>query len=123
MQKNVRFYHLLEMRLDAVVKEFLGKAITSTTIKEIRNAMLQTIDNIFSKSRFKLSKEAMTWLTDQYFKGIQLNAEYVMNDQVIINEYKLSELTLDDVVLLNKLFNETSMGEALNEEMNRRNVS
>lgn len=121
--KRIRFHQLLEIQLNNQLKKFLHEQLTPALMRSIREEIRSTIDGVFSKSRFRLSANATTWLTDQYFKGIRLNDDQLMSDQVVINEYKLSELEFNDIQLLRNLFNETLMGPELDAEMKRRSVS
>jgi hypothetical protein len=121
--KSIRFYQLLELQLNNQLKKFLFDQLTPNLMREIRESIRSTINDVFSKSRHGLSSNAVTWLTDQYFKGIRLNDDQLMNDQVVINEYKLSELEFNDIQLLRNLFLETSMGPELDAELRRRNAS
>lgn len=121
--KRIRFHQLLEIKLNAALKPFVYKALTPPTLKQIRETLRAQIDGIFSKSRFKLSDRATTWLTDQYFKAIQINDDQQMTDMVVLNEYKLSELDFNDIQLLRNLFLETKMGPDLDAELRRRSAS
>lgn len=122
--KSTRFYQLLEFRLnDTLKKKFLHEALTPTLMRSIRESIAKQLDDVFSRSSFKLSQPALAWLGDQYFKGIKLNSDQVMSDQVVINEYNLSELEFNDIQLLRNLFLETTMGHELDEEFRRRNQS
>lgn len=121
--KHVRFYQLLEIQLDNIVKKFFNKQLTPSSMRSIREAIHQQLRDVFSKSRFKLSANALVWLTDQYFKRIKLGSDQVMSDQVVINEYKLNELEFTDIQLLCNLFAEDQMGPELDAELLRRSVS
>ena len=122
--KRIRFHQLLETQLtNSLQKKFLNEQLTPALMRSIREMIRQQINDVFSKSRFKLSADATTWLTDQYFKGIKLNDDQLMSDQVVINEYKLSELEFNDIQLLRNLFLETTMGPDLDAELRRRSAS
>lgn len=123
-KRQIRFYQLLETKItNTLQKKFLHEALTPVLMRSIRETIRQQIDDVFSKSRFKLTANAMTWLADQYFKGIKLNDDQLMSDQVVINEYKLSELEFNDIQLLHNLFMETTMGPDLDAELQTRNAS
>lgn len=92
-------------------------------MREIRVGINESISSVFSKSKYKLSQEAIMWLSDQYFKRIKISKDQTMSDQVVINEYTLSELTFDDIQLLRNLFIETQMGLELDNELRKRSLS
>ena len=121
--KRIRFHQLLEIQLNNRLKKFLHEQLTPALMRSIREEIRQQLVDVFGKSRFTLSTSALTWLTDQYFKGIKLNDDQLMSDQVVINEYKLSELEFNDIQLLRNLFNETTMGPGLDAELRRRSAS
>ncbi len=119
--RQIRFFQLLELQLSKVIKS--SKELTPEGLKQLRGSIRETIDGIFSKSRFKLSTEATTWLTDQYFKAIKVSDDKLISDLVVINEYKLSELEFNDIQLLRNLFLETTLGASLDAELQRRSAS
>jgi hypothetical protein len=125
--KNIKFYQLLEVHLNAVIQKTLKesdqKDLTTKLIREVRDSLNQAVSTIFGKSKYKLSTEALSWLTNQFFKRIKINEDQIMNDQVVINDYDLSELTFDDIQLLHNLFIETQMGPELDSELRKRNLS
>jgi len=125
--KNIKFYRLLEIHLEGILQKTLKsseqKELTPLLMREIREGIRESISSVFTQSKHKLSQEATTWLTDQYFKRIKVGKNQVMSDQVVINEYTLSELTFDDVQLLRNLFVETQMGPELDDELKKRSLS
>ncbi len=122
--KRIRFHQLLEIQLNNTLKKkFVNEALTPELMRSIRESIRQQLDDVFGKSRFKLSPNAMTWLGDQFFKAIRLNDDQLMSDQVVINEYNLSELEFNDIQLLRNLFLETRMGPDLDAELKRRSAS
>ncbi len=120
-RKQVRFYALLEERLNKSISKFCNEALTPALMRQIREEIKCQITSLFEASSRKLSPNAQTWLTDQYFKTIKVNDDQTMTDLVVINEYTLSELEFDDIRLLHTLFLETKMGPGLVEELKRRN--
>ena len=119
----MKFYQLLEKRLNDKIKNLSSENESKELdVRLVRNTMRKAIDDIFSKSTHKLSHEATTWLTDQYFKAIKINEDQVMNDQVYINEYKLDELKNSDIKLLHDLFSSTKLGVDLNVELQKRTI-
>ena len=121
--KRIRFHQLLEIQLNNNIKQFLFDELTPVTMRAVREAIRKQLIDVFSKSKFQLSAPALIWLGDQYFKAIRINDDQLMNDQVVINEYKLSELEFNDIQLLRNLFNETTMGPGLDAELARRSAS
>ena len=125
--KNIKFYQLLEITLNDVLQKTIKsseqKEINHILMREIRVGINESISSVFSKSKYKLSQEAIMWLSDQYFKRIKISKDQTMSDQVVINEYTLSELTFDDIQLLRNLFIETQMGLELDNELRKRSLS
>lgn len=121
--KSLRFHELLELQLNNTIQKFTKKPLTPELMREIREAIRGQIEGVFGKSKFQLSKNAITWLTDQHFKNIRIAEDQLMSDTVVINEYKLSELQFNDILLLRNLFNQTIMGPELEAELKRRSVS
>jgi len=122
--KRIRFAELLELHLNNVVQQkFINESLTPNLMREIRASIRTTIDSVFTASKYKIGPNARAWLTDQFFKSIKFNGGEMMADQVIIHEYKLSDLPYNDVQLLKNLFNETVMGPLLEEEFRRRSAS
>jgi len=124
VSNNIKFYKLLEVHLDNVLQKTLKssehKELNPLLMREIRNNLRSSIEQVFNKSKYKISTEAITWLTDQYFKRIKINDSQVMSDQVVINEYKLSELTQTDIQILRDLFVEVDFGQSLEDELKTR---
>lgn len=122
-ENRIRFHQLLEIVLNDLLKSFLHKPLTPELMHSMRRAIREKIHDVFAKSKHRLSDNAETWLTDQYFKRIKFNDDYAMVDQVVINEYKLPELEFNDILLMRNLFIETDMGEDLDKEFKRRGMS
>lgn len=121
---QIRFHQLLEVQLNNMIrKQFVNEQLTPEKMRSIREAIRQQLIDVFSKSRFKLTSNAITWLCDQYFKSIRINDDQLMSDQVVINEYRLDELEFNDIQLLRNLFLETRMGPELDAELRRRSAS
>lgn len=127
-QTHVRFAELLRLNLnDKIKKKFAdGRTVNEAVLREIRDCVRETIASIFAKSSYSLSEKAVNWVSNQYFKSIQLgtpNGPILINELVVINDFPLSEMTFQDIQLMKNLFNDMDMSTALNEEYNRRNVS
>ena len=123
MVSQLRFAELLEGHVVKKVKaKMLHEQLTSELLHAIRQLVKETITDVFEKSRFKLDKKSLVWLSDQYFKSLTLNGSS-MGDHVIIHEYNLSELPYLDLQLLFNLFGETTFSGPLKEEWHRRTQS
>lgn len=124
MAGQVGFAGLLTQHIeDRLQRRHGNEKLSPQTMRAIRATIRETIDGIFSKSNHKLSDVATTWLTDQYFKRVVVGGDRAMNDMVVINEYKLSDLTYDDVALLGGLFARTDLAVELLDELRTRRAS
>lgn len=122
-EKQIRFADLLTLHVsNTIKKQFVHEQLNPDTLRGIRDCVRKTITEVFMKSKHQLSTNAMNWVANQYFKSIQLNGETV-NDLVVINEYKLDEMSFSDIQLMRNLFNETAMSSDLEAEYRRRNAS
>lgn len=127
-EKHVRFAELLVLHLNTRVKKQFpqGTTINQGKLREIRDCVRDTCLEVFSKSSHGLSADAINWIANQFFKSIKMSTtdgSTTINDLVVINEYNLSELPYHDIELMRNLFNETEMGQQLNEEYQRRSTS
>lgn len=115
--KYIRFVELLEGYLVKVLQKKFGKVtLTNEMLREMRDEIRTRVDGVFDKSSFKLTPEARGWVSNQFFKTIKVSEDQIINDVVVINEYKLSAMPYSDIELLKNLFNETIMGQELLEE-------
>jgi len=118
-----RFYVLLHEQLSKNVNKLsLSDTLTPEQMRLIRNTVFGTIEGVFSKAQRPISRQAMTWLTDQYFKSIKINETQLMSDEVVINEYNLAELKNHDIEVLYELFADTKIGIDLSTEQSRRSA-
>jgi len=117
-----RFAELLTQRLNERVSRFNDRMLDPTLLREVRNSIHELIDGTFKRSSRPLSREAIWWLTDQYFKNatVGTTAPVPVGTMVVINEYRLDQLPLADVILLRDLFNETSLRASLSAEIDAR---
>lgn len=117
-----RFYLLLAQRLNDRLKKFNFDELTPEALASVRTEIYQTIDELFMKSKQnKLSKKAITWLTNQYFKQTKWSDNgTIINDLVVVNNFKLSDLSNDDIVLLTSLYSGTLLSTQLEAELNLR---
>ena len=54
--KHIRFHQLLETHLNSIIqKRFVNRALTPEMMREMRNAIHETIGGVFAKSSHKLS--------------------------------------------------------------------
>lgn len=82
-----------------------------------------TISGLFDKSNYKLTVEAISWLSTQYFKAIKVNAADKISDLIVTNEHSLSAMPYDDIKLMNDLFADAAVGTDLVVEMKKRSLS
>lgn len=120
---SVRISELLGERIHNVIQaRFLNQDVNEETFKAIHEEILGIIKWIFAKSKHKLTNNAMGWLANQYFKSIELNGQK-LGALVIFNDYDLSTMSRDDILLLHDLFNEKFCFEELQKEFNKRIAS
>lgn len=118
---RIRFHQLLELHLVSTIKKkFLGQALTPATLREVRDEVVSIVGGVFEKSHHRLSPEAISWVANQHFKRMRVNDQQSINDLVVINEHKLSELSFSELELLKNLFGETAIGPELTTEYQRR---
>lgn len=118
---NIRFHELLDSHLMNVLKpKFLNETLTPKVLREIHSLIRSTIEGIFMKSSQVISGEALSWLTDQYFKNIKVNDTQHVSDLVVLNEYVLDELKYTDIQLLCNLFSDHRIGHDLEIELRKR---
>ena len=120
-----RFVELLNRHVvDTVQRKFEHQQLTPATMREIRSTIRAVIDGVFTKSdKYKLTETGRAWLTNQYFKRLHVNASQTMNDLIVINEYKLTELSYSDIALLRDLYDQTDLADELNAEYRSRSAS
>lgn len=118
----IRFAQLLSQHVHKKIeKKILNKpiAVDETLLRSIRNLILETINDVFSKSTHKLSPTAISWLGNQYLRSIKLDGKLV-DDMIVINDHPLSAMDFADIQLMKNLFNETKFGPELISEYNKR---
>lgn len=91
-------------------------------LKRLRNDMQAAVKSQFPEG---LSREAIVWLTDRYFKAINVShatgePDQSMMDLVVLNEYDLNDLTIDDVKTLYDVFSTTLLGQELATNLKKR---
>lgn len=91
-------------------------------LKRLRNDMQAAVKSQFPEG---LSREAVVWLTDRYFKAINVShatgePDQSMMDLVVLNEYDLNDLTIDDVKTLYDVFSTTLLGQELATNLKKR---
>lgn len=122
-EKRIRFAELLELHISNIIKKrFVNEQLTPVLMRQIRETIREQITTVFDRGNHKLEVKSITWLTDQYFKAVKLNSE-LMEELIILNEYKLTELPYHDIQLLRNLFTNTRLSAALDEEYVRRSQS
>lgn len=121
-RKDRQIQERLDKQLRIVLEKYLREPLTPLTMKCIREDIIFCVKTL-------LSEEAITetapiyWLSDFIFKRIKLNGGILMSDQVVINEYKLSELSSSDIFVLERLFRDTDIGNELEKERAKRLLS
>lgn len=122
-KKHIRFSQLLEVHLKGVLKRFLHEQLTPEVLRSIRDSIQSAIADVFEKSSHKLDARSINWLAHRYFAAVKVNDDQSINDMVVINEYKLSELPYDDIVLMRNLFDRTILAPDLDAEYRLRSQS
>lgn len=126
-QKHLRFSELLEEHvLRKVQKKFEHAEINTDMLRSMRGEVHGTVKSIFAKSSLRLSENSIEWLSNQMFKSIKFgtsDGDIPVNEIVVFNDHKLSELPLNDVKLLSDLFDSTKFGAELLGEYRRRAAS
>jgi hypothetical protein len=119
-QQPMRFYRLLELRLADVAQQLIFREVTENVLREVRDAIFTEIRDLFAKSNHRLSFEALSWLSDQYFKALKINNDVTVAELIVLNEYKLADMSFSDVQLLHQLYHGTRLGTELDVEYTRR---
>lgn len=125
MQKQRRFYELLENHITTVLNQKFptGTTINNDILHSMFDVIKSTISGLFDKSNYKLTAEAISWLSTQYFKAIKVNAADKISDLIVTNEHSLSAMPYDDIKLMNDLFADAAVGTDLVVEMKKRSLS
>jgi hypothetical protein len=124
MANVIRFSELLTQHVNRKIVRCVKDHpnVDPVLLKNIRDIIQDTVSGIFQKSTHKLSYPAMGWLANQYFRSIKLDSTPV-DDMIVINDYKMSDMTFNDVQLLRNLFDDTRISSQLNAEFKRRTAS
>lgn len=127
-QKHVRFAELLRITLNNKIKKKFsdGRVLDNAVLHEVRDCVRETITDVFAKSKHALSEKAREWVANQYFKSIEVGTsegKVSINELIVLNDHKLSDMSFSDIQLMTNLFNETSMYGELQEEYRRRSTS
>jgi hypothetical protein len=112
----------LETQLKATLKKYVGEALTPETMRAIRNDIIDSVRTLLYEEKIT-STESVYWLSDFLFKQIKLNDGILMSDQVVINEYKASEIPLSEVYSLVDIFRDTDIGDELQNCLGKRLLS
>ena len=120
-----RFVELLNQHVvDTVQRKFEHEQLNPATMRRIRDTIREVIDRVFTKSaKYNLTEIGRAWLANQYFKRLQVNDRQTMNDLIVINEHKLSTLSVSDIQLLRDLYDQTELAGELNAEHSARCAS
>lgn len=112
----------LDKQLRTVLEKYLREPLTPITMKCIREDIIFCVKTLLSEETIT-ETAPIYWLSDFIFKRIKLNGDMLMSDQVVINEYKLSELSTTDIFVLERLFRDTDIGNELEKERAKRLLS
>jgi hypothetical protein len=124
MATDRRFAQLLTQHIENTVsRKFTNEHLNNAVMHQVRQTVRGIIDNVFDRSNHELSETGRAWLVNQLFKRIKVNGDQLMNDLIVINEYKLAQLTYHDVELLSGLFDQTDLAAELNDEYRTRRAS
>jgi len=126
--KPIRFAQLLELHIvNQINKKFAQAVVDNTTLHGMRDMIREQVHGIFKKSTHSVTEEGLNWVANQLFRNITLGTtdgtKKPINELVIMNEYKISDLPYSDIQLLRNLFNETRMGPELEAEYKRRSAA
>ena len=123
---QVRFATLLEKRINELLRSKFtldDLKLDKPTLDRVKATIQDCVNGIFSRSKSRLSPDAVGWLSNQIFKHIKIKVggeDTCLGEQVCFNDYDLKDLPLSDVELLRSLFNEVAFGTPLEEELQRR---
>jgi hypothetical protein len=127
---RIRFSKLFTLHVNNLIKKYMdvhppgaNGDVSTEVLKGLRVVIMEQVDRVFTRGNHRMTAESRSWLADQFFKMIQINGNHYMGDQVVIHEYKLSDLPYDDVELMKNLFDQTMLAEMLNEDFKKRSLS
>lgn len=117
---TVRFSILLENYIQSTItKNFSAKQPTDALLHEMRDSIIECIKTVFEKSnQYKLSEKSTKWLANQFFKEIKLytvDGVMTIGEHIVVNDYTPAELPFEDVMLMSRLFNNTTFAPQLHE--------
>lgn len=119
---TVRFSVLLENYiLTTVQKKYSFQVPSDAMLHNMRDTVIECVSSIFKKSKqYNISEKSTKWLANQFFKEIKfatLEGEFVIGDHIVFNDYDPSDLPIEDVILMSRLFNNTKFGEILHKRI------
>jgi len=119
----MRFADQLEAYIvKSIQTSFVFEEYTTETLHRIKALITEKINNIFSRSKYQLSNDSITWLAGEFFRRLTINGELV-EKLIIMNEIDMTTLPFSDIMLMKDLFNQTGFGPKLLDEYSRRTVS
>jgi len=122
-KKQIRFADLLAERIVSVISaKYTNKALNPQTLQSIKCDITHLITDLFAKSRYRLSPEAIGWIANQYFKSLTISGTEI-GSMIVMNDYDLSLLSFADVQMMRNLWGHLAMFAALDEEYDRRTAS
>lgn len=113
----------LEATISSKLKKFKDREGNSAELlREIHEEVAKAVGDVFARKKFDLSTQALSWVTSNYFKKCTVNGKNV-KDLIVTNDYTFDEMSYNDIRIMNNVLNDTWLGEQLNEEFKKRNVS
>lgn len=116
---TIRFHEILELKLKQTLGTFTNKQMSPIVLRQMRDALFDAVKKVFAASSARLSDRALGWITNQYFKAVQVREESI-GDLIIVNDYDLGTFSDEEMDVLNKLFNVTFFGTLIEEELKKR---
>lgn len=110
--------HVLHTKIDSAMTEFMGQSFVRETITQMKEIIQSLVIKTFNDGAETLGPKAVSWLTNQFLrnvKGKDEDGEFLLSEVVLFNDYELSELKHDDVVLLESTFRDEAFCKPLTE--------
>lgn len=116
LDEPITFHDSLQHAVISTVRErFIFSEFSPATLKSMRESIKECVRTHVESRSLLLGEAAVTWLTDQFFKRLRVNAEQLIADLVVINEWSVRELAGNDIITLSDLLR----GSPLEKEIER----
>lgn len=125
-KNNQNFSNLtetIEKSINMKMLEFSGNSLTIDVLKKIRDSVRQIVECTIANYQINLSKSAIILIANYFFKQIKINDITTINEHILINDYKISELSKQDLKLISNIFFDLEICDEINKELLRRNSS